>query len=161
MDMHGHGSSPGARGVCHVGRAVSDHLALRQTLGPVFIFGHSLGGLVTISSTITDPQNVRGIILTSPVCPAAIPRVGRLFLGMAAAIAPGRDIPLARGPDPLSGASTVKEEVALMEQDPKLLKRQIPFLVAATVLDEMGKVRERLGEVGRVGGSDFGAAWKG
>lgn len=147
MDMHGHGSSLGTRGVCHVGKAVSDHLALRQTLGPVFLFGHSLGGLVTISSTITDPQNIRGIILTSPACPASIPRVGRLFLGMAAAFAPGRDIPLARGPDPLSGASGMKEEVALMEQDAKLLKRQIPLLVAATALDEMGKVREKLREL--------------
>jgi acylglycerol lipase len=145
--MHGHGSSPGTRGVFHVGKAVSDHLALRQTLGPVFLFGNSLGGLVNISSTITDPQNVRGIILTSPACPATIPRVGRPFLGMAAAIAPGRDIPLARGPDPLSGGSTVKEEVALMEQDPKLFKRQIPFLLAATALDEMRKVREKLGEL--------------
>jgi alpha-beta hydrolase superfamily lysophospholipase len=33
---------------------------------PVFLFGHSLGGLITATSVLEDPAHVAGVILSSP-----------------------------------------------------------------------------------------------
>lgn len=54
VDLWGHGFSDGVRGVVDVRAAVADHIAARATLAsanvPVFLFGHSLGGFITVSS---------------------------------------------------------------------------------------------------------------
>lgn len=49
FDLAGHGLSPGVRGVTDIGRMADVHLAARRMLAgrPLFLFGHSLGGLVT------------------------------------------------------------------------------------------------------------------
>ncbi|KFX95780.1 hypothetical protein O988_05636 [Pseudogymnoascus sp. VKM F-3808] len=150
MDMYGHGDSPGPRGVVHVGKAVSAHVHLRHQISkqkenenvPIFIFGHSLGGLVTAGSLVEDPENVQGIILTGPAFPAPLPTIARCILGLVTALLPKRDIPVPR--QPISGLSSLPEEQKIMEDDEGLLKRNIPFLVAATALEVMGRIRYRL-----------------
>jgi alpha-beta hydrolase superfamily lysophospholipase len=70
FDLPGHGGSPGKRGLVDVRKAVEVHLAARrglQTNGhPLFLFGHSLGGLITAGSVIVDQCRVDGVILSSP-----------------------------------------------------------------------------------------------
>src|SRR5690606_26355767 len=70
FDLRGHGRSPGERAIIDVREAVHDHLAARRALHaqslPVFLFGHSLGGLVTAASVARDPSGVRGVVLSSP-----------------------------------------------------------------------------------------------
>jgi acylglycerol lipase len=70
IDMWGHGRSPGARGATDIRNAVDDHLAGRRKLReqplPVFLLGHSVGGLVTATSTLRDQRGVHGVILVAP-----------------------------------------------------------------------------------------------
>ena len=70
IDMWGNGRSPGPRGATDLGKAVEDHLAARRRLGeqplPVFVLGHSVGGLVTATSVLRNPSSVRGMILVAP-----------------------------------------------------------------------------------------------
>jgi alpha-beta hydrolase superfamily lysophospholipase len=70
IDMWGNGRSPGTRGATDVGNAVEDHLAARRRLQeqplPVFVLGHSVGGLVTATSILRDQSGLRGMILVAP-----------------------------------------------------------------------------------------------
>ena len=70
IDMWGNGRSPGKRGATDIDRAVEDHLAAQQKLReqplPVFVLGHSVGGLVTATSVLRDQSGVRGMILIAP-----------------------------------------------------------------------------------------------
>lgn len=70
IDMWGNGRSPGQRGATDIGNAVEDHLAARRKLReqplPVFLLGHSVGGLVTATSTLRDQSGVQGMILIAP-----------------------------------------------------------------------------------------------
>jgi alpha-beta hydrolase superfamily lysophospholipase len=70
IDMWGNGRSPGERGATDIGNAVEDHLAARRKLReqplPVFVLGHSVGGLVTVTSVLRDQSRVQGMILIAP-----------------------------------------------------------------------------------------------
>ena len=70
IDMWGNGRSPGSRGATDIAAAVEDHLAARRRLNeqplPVFLLGHSVGGLVTATSVLRDSSGVRGMILIAP-----------------------------------------------------------------------------------------------
>ena len=70
IDMWGNGRSPGSRGATDIAAAVEDHLAARRRLSeqplPVFLLGHSVGGLVTATSVLRDQSGVRGMILIAP-----------------------------------------------------------------------------------------------
>lgn len=148
IDAWGHGQSPGERGVTHVGRAVGDHLELRRAIAararagtPVFAIGHSLGGLITAGSVVTDPTSLTGVVLMSPALPPEVSALARRIIGLAARTTPAR--PLPRPAAPTSGLSRIPVQVAEAEQDTRLLKKQVPFLVAATALDVAGAVRSQ------------------
>jgi acylglycerol lipase len=70
IDMWGNGRSPGKRGATDIGRAVQDHLTARRKMReqplPVFLLGHSVGGLVTVTSLLRDQSGVQGMILVAP-----------------------------------------------------------------------------------------------
>jgi len=90
-DMAGHGRSPGARGVADLRKAVADHRAARAKLNdkPLFVFGHSLGGLVTAASVAEDQDGVAGVVLSAPALLISAPAHLRAIAGFAAMIAPG------------------------------------------------------------------------
>jgi alpha-beta hydrolase superfamily lysophospholipase len=73
FDLRGHGRSPGARG--HVDRwsdfledvhAFLDHLRRHLPDVPIFLYGHSLGGLIVLNLMIEQPEDVRGVISSAP-----------------------------------------------------------------------------------------------
>ncbi|MDT8429397.1 MAG: alpha/beta fold hydrolase [Pseudomonadales bacterium] len=135
FDMQGHGRSPGERGLVNVDNAVQDHLAARQALAnetlPLFLFGHSLGGLVTASSVALNQNGVAGVILTSP----AIPQHNillRLLARVLAALAPGSAAPL--HPDDPSLLSRRPEVIEDANNDAMKYQGKLRNLVAATAL---------------------------
>ena len=70
-DLRGHGHSEGARGdVLHYGLLVDDLLELWSLAssgpGPVFLYGHSLGGQITLNFAIQHRPEAAGLIITSP-----------------------------------------------------------------------------------------------
>lgn len=92
-DQHGHGRSPGPRATVDVALLVEEHLLLRQRLEraypgrEIFLFGHSMGGLITAASALARPEGIAGVILSSPalqVLPRAVPRWVQKLVGLAA-----------------------------------------------------------------------------
>ncbi|SYZ51416.1 Monoacylglycerol lipase [Xanthomonas arboricola pv. juglandis] len=97
FDMRGNGYSPGRRGVVDVEQAIQDNLAARQALRdqplPVFLFGHSLGGLVAVSSALRDPQDLAGLLLLAPANKYDTPAPLRWIAFTGAALFPSAAVP--------------------------------------------------------------------
>lgn len=136
FDMRGHGRSPGRRAVTDLGRAVEDHLAARRRLReqtlPVFVLGHSLGGLVTAAGVARDQSGLSGVVLSSPFLSKEVPTWKRLLVSVLAAVGPTLLAPEA--PAELSGLSRIPEELELVENDPLIYRGRAPMLLAATAL---------------------------
>ena len=96
-DCRGHGLSPGPR--VHVddfGRYVEDagaFLALAGSRRPLFLVGHSQGGLVALLRALRHPEGLTGVVASSPylaVHPAAAPSALRLAVApVLLRVAPG------------------------------------------------------------------------
>lgn len=136
FDMRGHGRSPGRRAVTDLGRAVDEHLAARRRLRenslPVFVLGHSLGGLVTVASVARDQSGLSGVILSSPFLRKEAPAWKRLLVNALAAVAPTLLAP--EKPLELSGLSRIPEELELVKNDPLIYRGRASMLLAATAL---------------------------
>jgi len=134
-DMRGHGRSPGARGVADMHEAVADLGAARRALAtqgnPLFLFGHSLGGLVTAASVAEDARDVAGVVLSAPALSITAPAHLRAIAGVVAAFAPG-----ARLAPPLdaAGLSRIPEEVAAYASDPMVSDPRVPAKTGATAI---------------------------
>jgi alpha-beta hydrolase superfamily lysophospholipase len=79
IDARGHGRSTGTR--AHVVRYhdyVSDLAILKRHIEgrwphlPLFVFGHSNGGLIALRYALSHPTRVKGFIVTSPLCGIAV-----------------------------------------------------------------------------------------
>jgi alpha-beta hydrolase superfamily lysophospholipase len=73
FDVRGNGRSPGRRG--YVGsfeeyrgdvRAFLDLVRAREPEGPLFLLGHSQGGLMVLDYVLHDPSGLDGVIASSP-----------------------------------------------------------------------------------------------
>lgn len=134
FDLEGHGGSPGRRGLTDIERGVAHHLAARGKLReqplPVFLLGHSLGGLVTATSVLRDPDGIRGVILSSPPLQVTAGPITRVLARVAAAVAPA--LPARRLPS--GRVSRVPEHVRRFRGDPRLYHGSMPARLAASVL---------------------------
>lgn len=133
-DMRGHGRSPGARGVANLGDAVDDHRAARRSLSgkPLFLFGHSLGGLVTAASVARDAGDVTGVVLSAPALQISAPPHLRAIAGMLAVLAPSARLVPPLDPD---GLSRIPEEVAAYRNDPMISDTRVPARTGVTAID--------------------------
>jgi alpha-beta hydrolase superfamily lysophospholipase len=80
FDLRGHGKTPGLRGhIASFDIVIKDinqllHQIEQKYPGlPTFVYGHSLGGLLALYHGITQRNNLRGIIATSPGLEPTIP----------------------------------------------------------------------------------------
>ena len=127
IDMSGHGRAGGQRAVVDIRGAVADHLAVRRSLRqqglPVFLLGHSLGGLVTAASVAHDPAGVSGVVITSPSLPGGLKPALRFTLRLLSGIAPNRPIPVPSGDT--GGLSRIPAVTAAVLEDPLMYKGAI------------------------------------
>ena len=71
-DQYGHGTAPGPRARVDVGQLIKDHLEAREQVRQqmrtedLFLFGHSMGGLITAASNLINPRGVTGVALSGP-----------------------------------------------------------------------------------------------
>lgn len=74
FDLRGHGRSPGQRG--HVDRwteyredvgAFVCHVSEREPGRPLFLLGHSMGGLIVLEYAEQHPEGLRGVIASGPL----------------------------------------------------------------------------------------------
>lgn len=122
-DLRGHGQSPGRRGQIKDFAALAADLSrfverIREKVGnrPLFILGHSMGGLLTAHYLAGESTGIRGAIFSSPLM--AIPdHVSPLLLGMSRILgmaAPG--LPVDRLDS--KGIATAPEVVEAYDTDP-------------------------------------------
>lgn len=135
FDLKGHGRSAGARGVTDLNGAVADHQAARRLLNaqnkPLFVFGHSLGGLVTAASVARDQSGVSGAVLSAPALLIQAPPHLRALAGVFAAIAPGLRL---APPIEAASLSHIPEEVAAYTSDPMVSDPRVPAKTGATAI---------------------------
>lgn len=135
FDLRGHGRSPGARGVADLRDAVRDHLAARRVLRAqnklLFLFGHSLGGLVTAASVAEDDSSVAGVVLSSPALLISAPAHLRAIVGAVSVFAPSAR--LVPGLD-ADGLSRIPEEVAAYRNDPMVSDPRVPARTGSTAI---------------------------
>ena len=135
FDMRGHGRSPGARGIVDMRQVVADHHAARGQLAgaglPLFLFGHSLGGLVAAASAAEDQDRVAGVLLSAPALKINAPLHLRAIAGLAGLFTP--DARLAPPLDP-EGLSRIPEEVAAYINDPMVSDTRVPAKTGATAI---------------------------
>lgn len=147
LDFYGHGRSPGDRGMVDVAMAVQHHLEVRKRAAerrlPVFLFGHSLGGLVTAGSVTSSPDGISGVVLSSPALPAAMSGLSQGALKLVASIIPTVQVPLARPPP--EELCHDQEQVRLLMEDPMKHKSKISFSVASTAVQVSDLVWKALG----------------
>ncbi|MDZ4690190.1 alpha/beta hydrolase [Terricaulis sp.] len=136
FDLRGHGRSPGARGVTDMRAAVADHIGARRVLAaegkPLFLFGHSLGGLLTAASAARDKSNVAGVILSAPALSISAPAHLRAIAGLVSIFAPGARLVPPLDPE---GLSRIPEEVAAYRNDPMISDTRVPAKTGATAID--------------------------
>lgn len=135
-DQRGHGASGGTRAVVDVRELVQDHFAAREALRadphPLFLLGHSMGGLVTAASAARDPRGISGVILSSPALlvgenePALVKRLAPVIARLAPGL-PTTDLGT-------GGLSRLPEEVAAYEADPQMYHGKVPALTGASML---------------------------
>lgn len=135
-DMQGHGRSPGTRGVADMRKAVADHRAARRVLfahgKPLFVLGHSLGGLVTAASVASEPAHVAGVVLSAPALSISAPAHLRAIAGIVSVFAPSaRLVP----PLDAEGLSRIPEEVEAYRNDPMVSDTRVPAKTGATAID--------------------------
>lgn len=129
FDLRGHGESEGPR--AHVPR-FGDYLddltrviATVPTGVPLFLLGHSLGGLIALAYVRARPEVFAGVAVSSPFLgPAfAVPRMQELLASIGTLLAPSLAIASPLDPASISRDSNV---VAAYKADPQVLRVTTP-----------------------------------
>jgi acylglycerol lipase len=181
VDARGHGYTAGTKGLIDVEQAVADHLAARRFLKeqplPVFVMGHSLGGLITASSIAKTQEGIAGIIVMSGALYYSQNNIfTRLATQSVAAFAPksilipgeSRDSVLYRGAqnDPVVQndkiiyrgdvpVKTLSSTLKMTKQNPGLYKRiTIPALIIHGTEDKVTEIKGSQLMFDAIGSSD-------
>ena len=152
LDHIGHGRSPGRRAYAESFAALvsplaelRDHLTSIQPELPVFLIGHSMGGLIAASSLITDQNDYCGAILTGPALglPAPPPLWQVLLLRALSWMTP-----TAKAFD--IDSSAISRDAAVVEAyltDDLVHHQNIPARTAVALLDEGGRVLQEASRI--------------
>jgi alpha-beta hydrolase superfamily lysophospholipase len=121
-DLRGHGNAQGQRGHIHRWREWVEDVdswwrVLPEEGPPLFVLGHSMGGLVAIDWTLEHPERVKGLALSSPIFEMGFepPAWRRKLAELVSRLFPILSQP--SGIDP-EGISSVPEEVERYKSDP-------------------------------------------
>lgn len=143
LDMRGHARSAGPRvRFDRIDELVGDlerFVALvraREPGAPLFVFGHSLGGLVTALYAIECRPDVAGVVLSAPGIAFDIPAFGAGAVRFASRLAP--DAPLMTVQHDLF--STSAEVIADMKRDPLIEAPKGPGRSSRGALDGVARV---------------------
>lgn len=120
FDFINHGSAPGAadpkkRARVDVGRLIGEHLEARKELlnvvrtPRIFLFGHSMGGLITLASTLLSPHHIEAVAVTGPAL-RPLPAINLQVAKMGQSV--GRLLP---------GFNTVLLDDTLLSHDPAVV----------------------------------------
>ena len=151
MDLRGHGRSAGPRGfIRQWGDYREDVQTLIDVIGetapdlPVFLIGHSMGGLIAIEYALRYPERIRGLVAMGP----ALGDIGvsRFLLGLSRVMSriwPG--FGLDTGLDS-ANMSRDPKAVERLDADPMVHGRGTARL-GTEVVDTIARVRAKAGEL--------------
>lgn len=122
-DQRGHGQSGGKRVFVSRFSEYTDDLALvvefarKKLPQPLFVLGHSMGGLIALLFARTAPAGVAGYVISNPALAnkVAVPAWKEALAKVASSLAPGLSIPSGIPP---TGISRDASEVAEYDADP-------------------------------------------
>jgi alpha-beta hydrolase superfamily lysophospholipase len=97
LDLRGHGRSPGQRGFVREWgdfredcQAFLEFVRQREPGLPVFLYGHSLGGLIALDLVLRRPDGLQGVIISGPILgPPNIPAILMQISKLLSAVWPG------------------------------------------------------------------------
>lgn len=112
---------------------------------PVFLYGHSLGGLITTEYTLAHPEHLSGVVLSGAALerPQSVSGFSVFLARVVAAIAPGfkavavDDSEFSRDPAVMSK----------LQSDPLISHDKLPAISAVASINGMQDVRERMGQI--------------
>jgi lysophospholipase len=156
-DLRGHGRSPDPAGRrVHVERFPDYFHDVDAFLGvardawpgrPVFLLGHSMGGLITISYVLRDPTGIAGVVISSPALDAhpdfRPPLLLRLLVGLLSRLAPRMLFPSDLDTDALSRDPDVVRDYV----DDPLVSSKVSARFYAELMKAMQRVREQAGSL--------------
>ncbi len=146
FDFPGHGTAEGPRGRVNVAQLIALHLQARAELTSsarsekTFLFGHSMGGLITLASTLLDPSNLQAVAVTGPALQPLphLPTPVAKMAGWAARIFPSfPTVPLDR-----NVLSHDPQNLVDLENDPFAFEGKVPLLTAASMVEQGRRVIE-------------------
>lgn len=136
-DQPSHGLARGPRARVDIADLIAVHrraraeVRRRMRTNKLVLFGHSMGGLITASSALIDPDGIDAVILSGPAfrqfpeLPGAVSRVGYRFASLIPAV------PVARlDPTEISRDRRVVEEY---ERDELVFHGCVPLLTGASM----------------------------
>ncbi len=145
-DHEGHGTSPGKRANVDVGHLILDHLEHRRSIveesrsDNIFLFGHSMGGLITAASALIEPRPLNGIVLSGPAF-RPLPRAPQALvtaLTPLARLLPG--FPSARRRYGVLSTDPAVDEA--FDNDPLNYTGPVPLRTAVTMITQGAKTLE-------------------
>lgn len=143
LDMRGHGRSAGPRASAPSIDAYLDDLDafLREVRAaepgrPVFLMGHSLGGLIATLYTIERQPDLAGVVLSAPGVAFDAPALQAGAIRFIAGIAPGA--PLLETPH--GDFSSDPAVIADMDRDPLIFGGKGPARTARAAIDGVARV---------------------
>ena len=152
LDHIGHGKSEGEREMVET---FDDYLEPIRTYykmvqewqpgKPIFLFGHSLGGLIALDYLLDHQADFRGAIISAPAIkiPSTISPMTITMGKLLSAIAPSAGV-LALD---ISGLSHDPAVVKAYAEDPLVFHKKTPARLAAEMLKAMTKVTENIGKI--------------
>lgn len=153
FDFTGHGTSAGRRARVDVRKLIGEHLQIRREVlrcsrtDRLFLFGHSMGGLITLASTLLDPTHIEAVAVTGPAL-RPLPAMNAKFASAVtplAKVAPWVDT---IGLD-TSLLSTDPQVEADYLADPLVYTGKVPLLTGATMITQGDQVIRNAGMLSR------------
>jgi len=149
MDLRGHGRSGGGRGDLRIADAVADVADLVAHAGseypglPVFVYGNSLGGLITMTYTVERQPDINGLVASAPALDSELreQKVKFAMANLLGGLLPSITIPTGLDPE---GVSRDPEVVAAYKADP-LVHDKGSFALAKQTFSAMDAMMAQTG----------------
>jgi len=150
LDHMGHGRSGGARARIDMDQVVGDLRALIAEARAaakghkVFLLGHSMGGCISLEYTLRNPEEIDGLILSSPaISLEAAPAPMRIASKALSAVVPNLGVFKVEPSD----VSRDPEVVRAYESDPLVHHGKLPVATVAELTRAIESFADRVGEL--------------